>query len=222
MRCERCSNEYRTTVGDEKLIAAGDLAPLCPRCVSLAPFAPRRPRPEPVPERIGWDGTERLPGRIFRVETFVAEKRTGFMEIDRTPIHTVGNVTHEPRRTDIRVTPIKFRAGGFEARNELPAQIRTNLMGIFVSRRPLWFKKSPPFVDKFTGIASIELPFRDIASILFDPGAQPTSRFDLHDSYVRIGTKAGGEIRVSIERSPRHRSEARRLIVPVAAPGQID
>lgn len=220
MRCLRCGKDYQTTIEEEKKIFRREIPQHCPSCVTLAPYAHKKPEVEPDPIEIGWHGNDRLPGRLFKVEVF--NKDGAFverMEIERTPQGPRGNVVDEPRTSDMQVYtlhPDKRTA----ISNHLAPRIHTNLMGVFETGRHLWFHRFPAFVDKATGTDRINVKRQRLKRIEFDPGETPKDRFAPHDVYVRVELK-DGRLVATIERSPRHRSSARRRIIPKKPIGSL-
>lgn len=213
MRCTRCGKDYRTSLDDEKLITRGLIDQHCPKCGELEQYAHKRPGMEQDPVNVGWDGAARLPGRIFRVEVYDATGvKTTFMEIDRTPQVHVGNVIDEPRRGNLRVRVVHPERREYIS-NHLAPRINTNLMGVLQTGRNLWFERFPSYADLATGIDKIRVKRSRIKSIEFESGLRPEGRFEFYDAYVKVRL-TDGELAVTLERSPRHRAEAHRLIVP--------
>ncbi len=209
MRCTRCGNEYRTTLAEENLIARKLVEQHCPRCLELAQYSRTRAHAEALPKRVGWGPEERLPGRIIRVDRFnAAGRRDRFLLIPRTPILNRGNPLVEPKRTVLKASAMRADNHGNPWSTTVSTRILTNLTAVLLTRRDLWFKKQPAFIDRDTGAVDITVPFRDIHKIEIDEGApEPTTRQEPWDFFVVVQLKSGGRIHVTNERDPRRRSQ---------------
>jgi phage FluMu protein Com len=209
MRCTRCGNDYRASLAEENLISRGEIKQHCPRCMELAQYSITRAHAEELPKRVGWGPDERLPGRIIRVDRFNPEgRRDRYMLIPRTPLLNRGNPLVEPKRTVLKAGPMHVDHHGNPWSTAVSTRIITNLTAVLLTRRDLWFKKQPAFIDRDTGAVDINVPFRDIHKIDIDEGGPaPNTRQEPWDFFVNVQLKSGGRITVTNERDPRRRSQ---------------
>jgi hypothetical protein len=176
--CPKCDGFYQPTPEEERLIASGQMEPLCMNCAvknyrerekELPPSAPM-----PLRETVGkTDGT-----KLSRVERFDAKGLSvTFTALPLLPTKSTPRILRKKKKGEDtqHVMILSNDAGRTRATNEPRVVLHTNLSTYQESKSPLlWFSKIPSYWCPFTGVGRIEVPSEDVTDVRTDADGKVT------------------------------------------------
>lgn len=157
MLCRNCSSEFTPPPEEARLIALGDLIPLCPKCVPAAAL---------LPPKIEDPEADKVAQTLWRAERRdFAGKVVAFMRLPKITKPPIISPLVKPRSDQLHV--FVMSEGNPSLKSSSPRVIlHTNLETFMENKQNFWVKKLPSFWDGPTGVGHIEIKLEDVVDII--------------------------------------------------------